>query len=78
MEAHRGLALARRQHHRDRLNKSESLKELNNRAKERGLTEKENKELTAEEKEYKSKRKLVREKLITPSDFEWRLARTWI
>ena len=46
------------------INKSEKVKELKNRAKERDLTEKEKKELTAEEKEYKSKRKLVQEKLI--------------
>src|SRR5215203_2516248 len=46
------------------INKSEKVKDLKNRAKERDLTEKEKKELTAEEKEYKSKRKLVQEKLI--------------
>jgi hypothetical protein len=43
---------------------NKSVKELKNKAKERDLTEKEKKELTAEEKEYKSKRKLVQEKLI--------------
>jgi hypothetical protein len=46
------------------INKSENVKKLKNKAKERELTEKEKKELTAEEKEYKSKRKLVQEKLI--------------
>jgi hypothetical protein len=37
---------------------------LKQKAKEEGLTPKEKKELTAEEKEFKSKRKLVQEKLI--------------
>ena len=46
------------------INKSEKVKELKNRAKERDLTEKQKKQLTDEEKEYKSKRKLVQEKLI--------------
>jgi hypothetical protein len=46
------------------INRSEKVKKLKNKAKERDLTEKEKKELTAEEKEYKSKRKLVQEKLI--------------
>lgn len=46
------------------INKSEKVKDLKNKAKERDLTNKEKKELTAEEKEYKSKRKLVQEKLI--------------
>ena len=46
------------------INRSEKVKELKNKAKDRDLTEKEKKELTAEEKEYKSKRKLVQEKLI--------------
>jgi hypothetical protein len=46
------------------INKSDKLKELKNKAKDRELTDKEKKELTAEEKEYKSKRKLVQEKLI--------------
>jgi hypothetical protein len=46
------------------INKSEKVKELKNKAKERELTEKEKNKLTAEEKEYKSKRKLVQEKLI--------------
>lgn len=46
------------------INKSEKVKELKNKAKEHDLTNKEKKELTAEEKEYKSKRKMVQEKLI--------------
>ena len=46
------------------INKSEKVKELKNKAKDRELTEKQKKELTDEEKEYKSKRKLVQEKLI--------------
>ena len=46
------------------INKSEKVKELKNKAKGRDLTKDEKKELTAEEKEYKSKRKLVQEKLI--------------
>jgi len=46
------------------INKSEKVKELKNKAKDGDLTTKEKKELTAEEKEYKSKRKLVQEKLI--------------
>jgi hypothetical protein len=46
------------------INKSEEIKELKNKAKERELTEKEKKQLTAEERQYKSKRKLVQEKLI--------------
>lgn len=46
------------------INKSEKLKELKNRAKDRDLTDKQKKELTEAEKEYKSKRKLVQEKLI--------------
>lgn len=46
------------------INKSEKLKELKNKAKDKELTKKQKKELTAEEKEYKSKRKLVQEKLI--------------
>jgi hypothetical protein len=46
------------------INKSEKVKELKNKAKDEELTDKEKKELTAEEKEYKSKRKLVQEKLI--------------
>jgi hypothetical protein len=46
------------------INKSEKVKALKNKAKDKDLSEKEKKELTAEEREYKSKRKLVQEKLI--------------
>jgi hypothetical protein len=46
------------------INKSDKVKDLKNKAKTGELTAKEKKELTAEEKEYKSKRKLVQEKLI--------------
>jgi hypothetical protein len=46
------------------INKSEKVKELKNKAKSKELTEKQTKQLTEEEKEYKSKRKLVQEKLI--------------
>ena len=46
------------------INKSEKVKGLKNKAKETDLSGKEQKELTAEEKEFKSKRKLVQEKLI--------------
>jgi hypothetical protein len=46
------------------INKSEKVKDLKNKAKEKNLTEKQKRELTEEEKEYKSKRKLVQEKLI--------------
>jgi len=46
------------------INKSEKVKKLKDKAKNRELTKKEKKELTDEEKEYKSKRKLVQEKLI--------------
>jgi hypothetical protein len=46
------------------INKSEKVKELKNKAKDRDLSAKEKKQLTDEEKEYKSKRKLVQEKLI--------------
>ena len=46
------------------INKSEKVKELKNKAKGEDLTPKEKKELTDEEREYKSKRKLVQEKLI--------------
>jgi len=46
------------------INKSEKVKALKDKAKDEDLTAKEKKELTAEEKEYKSKRKLVQEKLI--------------
>ncbi len=46
------------------INKSEKVKGLKNKAKGDELTKKEKKELSEEEKEYKSKRKLVQEKLI--------------
>ncbi|MCS6326242.1 MAG: restriction endonuclease [Nitrospira sp.] len=46
------------------INKSEKVKELKNKAKDMELTAKQKRELTEEEKEYKSKRKLVQEKLI--------------
>ena len=46
------------------INKSEKVKELKNKAKNGTLTDKQKKQLTEEEKEYKSKRKLVQEKLI--------------
>jgi hypothetical protein len=46
------------------INKSEKVRELKNKAKGKDLSAKEKKELTDEEKEYKSKRKLVQEKLI--------------
>ena len=46
------------------INKSEKVKELKNKAKEGDLSKADRKELSDEEKEYKSKRKLVQEKLI--------------
>jgi len=46
------------------INKSDKVKELKNKAKVTELGEEEQAELTFEEKEYKSKRKLVQEKLI--------------
>ncbi|MBS0590289.1 MAG: restriction endonuclease [Proteobacteria bacterium] len=46
------------------INKSEKIKALKNKAKDGKLTEREKKQLTEEEKEFKSKRKLVQEKLI--------------
>ena len=46
------------------INKSERIKELKKKAKDDSLTAKEKKILTAEEREYKSKRKLIQEKLI--------------
>ena len=46
------------------INKSDKVKELKGKAKDGDLSPKEKKELTDEEKEYKSKRKLVQEKLI--------------
>ena len=46
------------------INQSEKVKSLKNKAKDKNLTAKEKKELSAAEKEYKSKRKLIQEKLI--------------
>jgi hypothetical protein len=47
------------------INKSETVKDLKNKAKNgKELTQPEKAQLTKEEKEYKSKRKLVQEKLI--------------
>jgi hypothetical protein len=46
------------------INKSEKIKALKQKAKDGKLTEKEKKELTSEEKEFKSLRKMVQEKLI--------------
>lgn len=46
------------------INKSEKVKALKSKAKEEELSAKEKKQLTDAEKEYKSKRKLVQEKLI--------------
>ena len=46
------------------INKSEKVKDLKNKAKDKDLSAKEKKALSDEEKEYKSKRKLVQEKLI--------------
>jgi hypothetical protein len=46
------------------INKSDKVKELKNKAKDRDLTAKQEKQLTEAEREYKSKRKLVQEKLI--------------
>lgn len=46
------------------INKSDRIKDLKKKAKEKELTKKEKKELSDEEKEFKSKRKLVQEKLI--------------
>ncbi len=46
------------------INKSEKVKELKNKAKDSDLSKAEKNELSDEEKEYKSKRKLVQEKLI--------------
>ena len=46
------------------INQSEKVKSLKNKARDEGLSEREKKELTAEEKEYKSRRKQVQEKLI--------------
>ena len=46
------------------INQSDKVKALKNKARDEGLSEREKKELTAEEKEYKSRRKQVQEKLI--------------
>jgi len=46
------------------INKSDKVKDLKKKAKDGDLTAKEKNQLTDEEKEYKSKRKLVQEKLI--------------
>jgi hypothetical protein len=46
------------------INRSEKIKALKEKAKTKDLTAKEKKQLTDEEKEFKSKRKLVQEKLI--------------
>jgi len=46
------------------INKSELVKKLKDKAKNKDLSATEKKELTDEEKEYKSKRKLIQEKLI--------------
>ncbi|HEX3666024.1 MAG TPA: DEAD/DEAH box helicase family protein [Rhizomicrobium sp.] len=46
------------------INKSDKVKALKNKAKDKELTDKQKKQLTEEEREYKSKRKMVQEKLI--------------
>ena len=46
------------------INKSKKVKELKNKAKSKDLSAKEMKQISDEEKEFKSKRKLVKEKLI--------------
>jgi len=46
------------------VNKSEKVKELKGKAKIGDISDKEKKELSAEEKEFKSRRKLVQEKLV--------------
>ena len=46
------------------INKSEKVKDLKDKAKQRELSERQMKQLSDEEREYKSKRKLVQEKLI--------------
>ena len=46
------------------INKSDKVRALKNKAKEKDLSAKEKRELSDEEREYKSKRKLVQEKLI--------------
>ena len=46
------------------INKSKIVKDLKDKAKDKNLSAKEKKQLTDEEKEYKSKRRMVQEKLI--------------
>jgi len=46
------------------INKSEQVKALKKKAKDKKLTPQETKELSAEERDYKSKRKQIQEKLI--------------
>lgn len=46
------------------INTSEKIKDLKNKSKDGNLSNKDKKQLTAEEKEFRSKRKLVQEKLI--------------
>jgi hypothetical protein len=46
------------------INKSDQVKELKNRAKKQDLSAEEKQQLTEEEREYKSKRKMIQEKLI--------------
>jgi hypothetical protein len=46
------------------INKSDKVKDLKDKAKNKNLSDKDKRVLTEEEKEYKSKRKLVQEKLI--------------
>lgn len=46
------------------INKSDKVKDLKRKAQDQDLTPREKRELSAEEREYKSKRKLVQEKLI--------------
>lgn len=46
------------------INKADKVKDLKNKARDKGLSDKEKRQLTEEEKEYKSKRKHVQEKLI--------------
>jgi hypothetical protein len=46
------------------INRSDKVKELKHKARERKLTAKQERQLTDAEKEYKSKRKMVQEKLI--------------
>ena len=46
------------------INNSESIKKMKEKANQNDLSKKEKKQLTDEEKEYKSKRKMIQEKLI--------------